>query len=442
MKKVLIVSVLFSALFAVVSATASFFHFAKKTPLSVKEQQIANIARQQQSAQLALLEKLVNIPSGTSNIAGVQKIGKILQTQFNQIGFKTRWVAEPASMKRAGTFIAERKGTKGKRILLIGHLDTVFANSSPFKKFIRQGNVAKGPGVVDDKGGDVVILFALKALYLAHALDDATVTVVLTGDEEDSGKPTSISRKPLFRAAAQSDVALDFEGATSVNTLSTSRRGITRWALYTTGNQEHSAVIFQPSVGDGAIFELARILNTMRTQLVGEKNLTFSPGIILGGTTVDYNEKNSQGKAFGKENVIASKAMAQGDLRFRSTEQEQNVEKDILSTVKQHLLGTDATMKFSSQIPAMPSTANNMALLKQYSVVSQDLGYGSVKPFTGDRGAGDISHIAALVSANLVGLGAQGSGMHSLDETLEVNGLPIQTQRAAVFIYRLIGEKS
>jgi glutamate carboxypeptidase len=86
----------------------------------------------------------------------------------------------------------------------------------------------------------------------------------------------------------------------------------------------------------------------------------------------------------------------------------------------------------------MPPTENNMKLLEQYSMVSSDLGQGIVKPFpAGKRGAGDISHIAGLVSANLVGLGPIGMGTHSVIETMELNSLPIQSQRAALLMYRL-----
>ena len=167
-------------------------------------------------------------------------------------------------MQRAGTLVAEHSCTKGKRVLIIGHLDTVFTKESPFQKFERHGDKATGPGVIDDKGGDVIILYALKSLQNANVLSDMNITVVLTGDEEDSGKPTSISRKPLFAAAQRSDVALGFEWTTLPNTATIARHGATHWQINTQGNGIHSLGIFQKPAGYGAIFELARILNTMR----------------------------------------------------------------------------------------------------------------------------------------------------------------------------------
>ena len=419
-----------------------FFSTSRADSLSVIEKQISKYITQQKDEQLSLLEKLVNINSGTGNISGIRQVGEILRLQFEQLGFKTRWVEEPANMHRAATLIAERKGTAGKKLLLIGHLDTVFPKDSLFQKFERYGNIATGPGVIDDKGGDVVILYALKALQAAHALDNTTITVVLTGDEEDSGKPTTISRKPLFDAAYDSDIALDFEWAITSNTATIARRGITNWILATQGNEAHSSEIFQKSAGYGAIFELTRILNAMLTQLSGEKYLSFSPGLIFGGTTINYDKNKSQGSVFGKGNVIARTAMTKGDLRFLTVHQKLDAEKRILAIVKNHLPGTSASINFQDGIPAMPPSSSNLDLLKKYSRVSSDLEYGAIKPLDpGARGAGDISHIASIVSSNLAGLGALGTGAHSTKETLNIDSIPIQTQRAALLIYRLTHAK-
>lgn len=407
-------------------------------PLSPIEKQVSQNIVQQKDEQLSLLEKLVNINSGTANLAGVHEVGDILKNQFDQLGFKSEWIEEPADMHRAPTLVAKRTGKAGARLLLIGHLDTVFPKESAFQKFERKGDKATGPGVIDDKGGDVVILYALKALQDAHALENANITVILMGDEEDSGKPTSVSRKPLFDAAKTSDIALDFEWAITADTATIARRGVTNWMLEAEGNEAHSSEIFQPNVGDGAIFELSRILNAMRTQLSSEKYLTFSPGLMMGGTTINYDKNNSQGTAFGKGNVIAKVAMAKGDLRYLSESQKLLAEKNMINIVAQHLPETKATISFHEGIPAMSPTANNELLLKKYDGVSMDLGYGPIKALDpGLRGAGDISHIAAKVPANLAGLGALGTGAHSDKETLDVNSLMIQTQRAALLIYRL-----
>ncbi len=406
------------------------------------EQQLAQAVDAEQERQVALLEELVNINSGTQNIVGIQKVGQRLEQEFQALHFKTRWAEEPASLRRAGTLIAQHPGTRGKRLLLIGHLDTVFPANSPFQVFRRQGDWASGPGVVDDKGGDVIILYALKALQSVHVLDDARITVVLTGDEEDSGKPTSISRKPLLELARQSNVALDFEESLSQNTATIARRGINNWRLITQGIEAHSASIFKPQIGAGAAFELARILNDLRLKLV-ENDLSFNVGLILGGTRLDYDADAASGRAFGKENVIPNIAIAQGDLRFLSAEQQAKAMETMKNIVNQHLAKTKAQITFQAGIPAMPPKAANLDLLKQYSAVSQAFGYGPVKALNpGLRGAGDISHVAALVGANLAGLGPLGHGTHSVKETIDLNSLPMQTKRAAGLIYRLSTEST
>ncbi len=409
--------------------------------LSLDEQKIEIFLQSKKEEQIALLQRLVDINSGTENISGVKRVGEILRPQFEQLGFKTYWQLLPAEMQRAPTLIAEHKGHSKEKILLIGHLDTVFPENSPFQKFERHGNSATGPGVIDDKGGDVVILYALKALQSVHALDDADITVVLTGDEEDSGKPTSISRKPLFEAAKGKTIALDFEWATTPDTATIARRGVASWLLTTQGKDAHSSEIFQNSAGDGAIFEVARILNTMRAQLSTEKYLSFNPGIILGGNSVDYQADSAQGFASGKNNVIAKTALVRGDLRFLSEQQKIAAEQKIIAIVNAHLPETNATIQFQDGIPAMSPTAANENLLKAYSRESEDLGYGSVKPLDpGLRGAADISHIANLVKANLAGLGAEGSGAHSVREKLVIDSLTRQTARAALLIYWALGQ--
>jgi len=414
-----------------------FFYNVYATASSI-EKQISGYCSAKQNEQLALLEQLVNINSGTNNIAGVQQVGELLRPQFEALGFKTWWVKEPPAFHRAATLVAEHKGTRGKRILLIGHLDTVFPPNSPFQRFERKGNTAKGPGVIDDKGGVVVILYALKALQAAHVLDDASITVVLTGDEEDSGKPASISRKPLFEAAAHSDVALDFECAISMDTATIARRGITDWTIKTQGQESHSSLVFKKVVGYGAIYELARILDTMRVELASERYLSFNPGIIMGGTDVGFEAEKAKGSVFGKANIIAKTAMARGDLRYLSSKQKLRAEKRFNKIVKQNLPGTSASISYIDGIPSMAPTAANMNLLKRYSEASERLGYGPVKALQpGLRGAGDVSYVASIVSASLAGLGPLGVGSHSALETLDISSLPMQTQRAAMLMYLL-----
>lgn len=408
-------------------------------PSAIEKRIQQNVISQQQSM-LSLLEKIVNVNSNTANIEGIHQVGEIVRVEFEKLGFKTRWVEEPSEMQRAGMLIAERQGSKGKRLLLIGHLDTVFSKSGSFQKFTLHDKVVQGPGVIDDKSGIIVILSALEALNKEHALDNTSITVALTGDEEDAGKPTSISRSPLVEFATYSDIALDFEPATDIHSIATARRGIALWKIEAQGKEAHSSVVFQKNPGFGAIYETARILDTMRHELAGEKYLTFNPGIIVGGTKIDYDKNKAEGDAFGKQNVIAQSALISGDLRFLTNEQKKNAEKKMTAIVNQHLSGTNASIYFQDVIPAMSPTKGNEQLLKQYSAISEELGYGPIQTVDPSLyGAVDISHIAHLEAGALSGLGAVGKEPHSVNETLDLTSLPIVTQRAALLIYRLTG---
>ena len=421
---------------ALLLSICSFTLSAQK--LSKKETQILKLVDQSYDESIQFLEKVVNINSGTNNTQGVREVGRLFDEQYKKIGFATQWIDMPADMKRAGHLFAEHKGAKGKRLLLIGHLDTVFEPDSPLQKWIANDSIAVGPGVNDMKGGDVIMLYALKALAGAGVLTQAQVIVALHGDEENGGDPQTISRKDIIDAAKRSDLALAFETATGFPYGTVARRGICDWTLTVTGKRAHSSGIFSDGVGAGAIYETARILSEFYKQLP-EQYLTFSPGIIVGGSSASIDA--GVGFAAGKPNVVAETAKAQGDLRFISEEQKLRVQKKMTDIVAQHLPQTNATLTFEEGIPSMPPTDGNYKLLAELSKVSLDMGLGEVKPWDpGRRGAGDISYVAPYISG-IDGMGAMGSGAHSLDESMSLKTFKDLTKRAALLIYRLTQSK-
>lgn len=407
--------------------------------LSPVEKRMVEQVKLDKNNQLHLLEKLVNIQSGTLNIKGVRQVGKVVSKELQSLGFKSKWINEPANMHRAGTLVAVHHGKQGKRLLLIGHLDTVFLTSQSFHRYSKKTHSAKGQGVLDDKGGIVVILSALKSLDKAGLLKDATVTVVLTGDEEESGKPAAISRKPLLDAAKQSDVTLDFEPASTMNTATIARRGISNWMITTHGNAAHSAAIFHEHVGMGAIFGLTYQLDQIRVKLEPIKDLSCNPGLIMGGSSLQFDTKTSAGKVTGKENIVANIAMVKGDLRYIDEAQKQFAKDKMREIVSAPVTGVKSQIEFVDGIPPMAQTENNLKLLNEYSQVSMDLGQGKVVALdAANRGAADISYVAAIVPANLSGLGPVGDDAHTLIESITLESLPVQTQRAAILMSRLI----
>lgn len=412
------------------------FVLSARAELTDIESRIAEIARGYKEPAVALLEEVVNINSGTMNHDGVRQVGSVFRRELDALGMTTRWY-DMSEVDRAGHLFAE-SGSSGACQLLIGHLDTVFEPNSPFQKFQRDGDFATGPGVNDMKGGNVVIVYALKALLQAGVLDRGQFIVALIGDEEKSGNPKSISRRHLVEAAKRCDYALGFEIATSLSAATVARRGSSGWQLEVSGKQAHSSLIFSEDVGSGAIFEAARILNQFHAELTGEQYLTFNPGLILGGTEVRHDAGANAGTAFGKSNVVANRVVVQGGLRFISRAQLLKAREAMQRIVDDgHRPLTDATITFADGYPAMSPTEGNQRLLSILSQASEDLGYGPVEAYDpGKRGAADVSFVAPYIDA-IDGLGAEGQGAHSPEESIDLNTLPRLIERAALLMYRL-----
>jgi glutamate carboxypeptidase len=403
--------------------------------LSPAEARLRDYVRAHHADDIALLERAVNLSSGTQNTAGVRRVGDLFAAELSAMGFTVRWADMPASMHRGGHLIAERRGTRGARLLLIGHLDTVFEGEG--QRFVREDTLARGAGTSDMKGGDVAMLSALRALNASGALEGSQIIVVMTGDEESAGAPLELARRDLIDAAKRSDIALAFEGGRAARA-SIARRGASSWTLTTSARQAHSAGIFSPGSGNGAIYEMARILDTFRRELSGDPTLTFNPGLIAGGTDVRRDSSGTSVSASGKTNIISPTAIASGDLRFLRESQKDSTRARMRAIVADHLPGTLAEITFRDSYPAMPPTAQGQTLLARFDAVSQALGYGAVE---GDppesRGAGDVSFVAPYLTG-MDGLGVTGRGAHSPEESVNLNSLTMAGERAAIFIQRLI----
>ncbi|WP_294332582.1 M20/M25/M40 family metallo-hydrolase [uncultured Sphingomonas sp.] len=411
---------------------------AEAQRLSAPEAMIARTVDAEYERSVSLLQRLVDQNSGTLNLEGVTKVGAMLRAELEPLGFTVTW-KPMAAAHRAGHLIATHRGEPGgKRILLIGHLDTVFEPSSPFQTFVRTGDKAEGPGAGDDKGGMVVIVAALRAMQAAGALKRANIEIVLTGDEEDAGTPQTLSRADLIAAGKRADVALDFEGLVIEDGRdmgSIARRSVTDWRITATGKTGHSSLIFTPAFGDGAVNELVRILARFRAELP-EPNLTFNAGIVAGGARAQIDD-SGVASAAGKTNIIPATAVAAGDFRTLSVEQTARVRAKMEAIVAAHAPGTDAKIEFGEGYPAMAPTPGNRALLAALNDVNRDLGLAEMPPLDPlKRGAGDISFVAHDVDS-LAGLGTYSTGDHAPGETVDLASIRRQAKRAALLITRL-----
>ena len=392
----------------------------------------------EQPRTIAMLQRWVDQNSGTMNVAGVEAVRAMIEPELRELGFRTQWI-DMSAVARAGHLVARHVGSrKSRRLLLIGHLDTVFEPDSPFQRWVPDGSSGHGPGAGDDKGGDAVIIAALRAMKAAGTLDKANITIFLTGDEEDAGRPLAISRKDLIGEGKRADAALDFEDLAVKDGLdmgSTARRSAGSWTLRVTGKSAHSAGVGADDYG--AIYELARIIDQFRRDLPEDK-LTYNVGILGGGQTVSLDPGKIRLEAKGKTNIIAATALARGDLRAVSKEQIDRVEARMRAIVAQPLAGAHAEISFDPDIyPPMPPTIGNRALLAELNGVNRDMGLAEMGELDAvDRGAGDISFVASEVSG-LAGLGPTSSGSHTESETVEIPSIFKQAKRAAILMSRI-----
>jgi glutamate carboxypeptidase len=412
--------------------------------LSPAEQEMIQTVDAEQDRTVSMLETWVNKNSGTQNLAGVEEVGRMLRSELEPLGFKVEWLDMKAA-GRAGHIVARHKGNgRGKRMLLIAHLDTVFEPDSPFQGWERRGNLGIGPGSGDDKGGMAVVVASLRAMQAAGTLKQADITVFLTGDEEDAGDPIEVTRGPLIKAGKWADVALDFEALAidkGADVGSIGRRSSDSWTVTASAPTGHSSGIFAPDEGYGAIYELTRILDAFRRELREDK-LTYSVGLIGGGATAEMDEGRIRLQATGKTNIIPAVAVARGDLRAISQDQIARTKANMEKIVAQHLPGTTALISFDrGGYPPMPPTAGNRALLGQLNGVNADMGLpqmGELDP--ADRGAGDISFVAADTDG-LVGMGPAGAGSHAPGERVDIASIFRQAKRAAILMSRLSKER-
>ena len=408
--------------------------------LDGNEQRIAAWVDANVEQAIALVEETVNIGSGTMNHDGVRAVGAVMRRELDALGLATEWIEFPAEVNRAGHLFGRQAGGGGPKFLLIGHLDTVFEADDAFQSFRREGDMAYGPGVEDMKAGNVVIVYALKALAEIGMLDDLSVVVAYTGDEEKTGKPLSLTRHDLIEAGKWADFALGFESAMTfegTDWATISRRSSSGWTLTVSGRQAHSSGIFSEENGAGAIFEAARILHGFYEEVRGEEFLTFNAGNVQGGTDVDYDPQQNRGRTFGKTNVIPQKVIVHGGMRTISNEQLERARAAMREVVARHLPHTSATIEFEDGYPAMFPTDGNRRLQVLLSDINQDLGRGempALDPLM--RGAADISFVAPYTDA-LAGMGPIGAGGHTPNESLELPSMALAIKRAAIMMYRL-----
>ena len=287
------------------------------------------------------------------------------------------------------------------------------------------------------------MILALRALHAAGALEDRTIRVIFTGDEESLGDPVTEARQDMTELAARSDVALEFETAIAGpdhDFGTTARRGSSGWLLTVEGRTAHSSGIF--SRGHGS---RRRVRGRPDPRCVLRRAARGAlPDVQPGGDRGRHRRgvrspRMVRGSASSKTNIVAGRAVVHGGIRTISDDQLERARARMREIVARHLPRTTADIMFTDGYPGMPPTEGNRQLLRSTPPRAATWDTARSLEFDpGRRGASDLSFAAARVALGaLGGLGVEGSGAHSPDETVDLESFARSAKRAALLIHRL-----
>ena len=344
---------------------------------------------------LQLLESLVNMDSPSVDKALVDRFGRFVGQNFQAIG----GVVEYSPAERFGDhLIARFDGTSEERLLLLGHLDTVFAEGETGRRPFRiESGRAMGPGVFDMKAGIVLIWAALQALGTLSR----PVTVLLTSDEE-VGSPSS--RELIEKEAMRAKAVLVLEPSLPGGALKTERKGVGRFTIMASGWAAHAGI--DPSRGINAIEEIAHQVLELQRMSDPSRGTSVTVGLIQGGSRV---------------NVVPAEAAVEIDVRIPNTEEAARVTAAIRA-LQPRLPGSVLHIRGGINRPPMQRTGDTAKLLGLARTIGAELGIVVDEGSTG--GASDGNFTSAMGIPTLDGLGAIGDGAHSLEEFVEVESLP------------------
>ena len=358
---------------------------------------------------LADLKAVVDIDSGTYNKAGIDRVGGYLQERFHDAGFSTYFDTQ----KEYGNhLVATHQGSNpaGARILLVGHMDTVFPDGEvgrrPFTISEQNGvQIAKGPGVLDMKSGVLIGMYGVQQLITAQEANYKSVTFILNSDEE-IGSPVS---KPLIQELArQADAVIVLEPGRLINQVVSSRRSSGLYRVEVHGRSAHAGV--EPQKGINAILELSYQVQAMQALQGTISGTSLSVTVIRGGE---------------RSNVIPDSAYFEMDVRASSMAGIQSIEEAMRRVAARKIMdGTQITLSGDMRCLPFERSEQNAPLVRAAREVGEELELEMQDLASG--GASDANNTAPLGVPTIDGLGAAGGLAHNPDEYVELDSLPVR----------------
>lgn len=370
-----------------------------------------------QGAMRAALRELVEVNSFTQHVDGGARVGELLAAQLRGAGLEVSVL--PSESGRfaphivARTPAAIRKGAPD--VVLVGHLDTVFPPGT-FEGYREEGELARGPGVLDMKGGLVLAIEALAAVLATVGAGAPAVAFAIVSDEE-VGSPEG---RPIIQRAAQgASAALVFEAGRAGDAIITRRKGTGSFTARARGVSAHAGAAHEK--GKNAIWALARFVDEAQRLTDYTRGITVNVGKFTGGQS---------------KNTVPDEAEALADFRFERVADGEDVMRAL----------ADAALRASSSVPGtsielqggigrvpLERTDESAALFLEYAACARRAGLGdSEAPLIG--GGSDASSTAALGIPSIDGLGPRGAGFHTRDERIEVATLVPKALALAFFL--------
>jgi glutamate carboxypeptidase len=353
--------------------------------------------------QYNFLKRLVEVGSATDNPAGLAIVRQRIVDEFSAMGFLVKTLTLGSAAGAEGHKVLQiRMAKSDNKITLLGHTDTVFSDALDFRNISKNGKMIYGSGVIDMKGGIVLIREIVQGL----SVKEREHLQIILNDDEEIG---SIYSKQILRSLIPlGSSVLVYEPGLPDGSVVSSQSGVVWFQLDTFGKAAHAGL--EPEKGFSACTEISYKLTKVAELSDLSKNLNFNPGLVSGGT---------------KPNVVCERATAKIDMRFRTMDQfNENIVKiqKITDTVLSHFIPANfvptATLKQISLLPPL-NEERTLPLFNIISEIGRSMGINFKKTYVGY--ASDGNNLSDLPINIIVGLGPYGGGMHTKDEFMDTS---------------------